>query len=433
MSYSEIFDNYEKIAIENGLVSEAQDSAALKRYKKSPNPRVGSDSIDKIEELYDVKPEQTVKYDTNIIDAAHPNPVVIGPSYDRLNGLIENENERNSIMVNIVNKPVNGNITLHRYAKNELLMALVRIANDADNRGMDEIRKLADSCIEILSNDNEKKKSDLKKSALAFLPVVGIMAAVAAAMWAWQHLDDPDRGLLNNIMNAKSKLKDLEKNSWYESDVDETVKRDVDSLISKLDILERETAGYKEIMDEIRKPSNFGNLSSKDLISLKDTASTNGTFIQDRLNSFVSTIDGIVPELVVDIDNFSDSDYQKEHTSPSAISRLTGWVGEALHGRWGLIANDFISAVNALNPLLASLQKARAVANNIDSVRQKLAQDINAKVSKVKEQSAPGAIAAPQKTTPSFTNPLQNPDIEQFEDDVGNDYAEAAKMFGEKI
>jgi len=163
--HSDIFDSYAKIAEEKGLVSLAdeetssqpqapKESSKLKKYKKSPYPRAGSDDISTIEALYGVKPESTNKYEFNIMEAAHPKPVVIAPAYDRLNALVENNIERQNIIINITQKPNDGNLNYTKMARKELLMELVRLATDLDNSGRDDLRKIADDCI-----DGLKKKA----------------------------------------------------------------------------------------------------------------------------------------------------------------------------------------------------------------------------------------------------------------------------------
>ena len=162
MRHSDIFDSYAKIAEEQGLVSLSEDevktpsdkpkeSAKMKRYKKSPAPRMGSDTIEVIEALYGVKPDNSIEYENNIMEAAHKTPVVIAPAYDRLNALVENNNEQNNIMCNIVMKQNDSIQSMHRYAEKELLLQLVRVANDMDNCGNEDIRVLADACIEKLA------------------------------------------------------------------------------------------------------------------------------------------------------------------------------------------------------------------------------------------------------------------------------------------
>ena len=77
-----------------------EESKELKRYKNDKYPRMDSQDIDIIESLYNVKPDSSVEYERNIIDRAHPHSVVISPAYDKINGLVENENERHDIIRN---------------------------------------------------------------------------------------------------------------------------------------------------------------------------------------------------------------------------------------------------------------------------------------------------------------------------------------------
>lgn len=152
MARSNIFDEYAKIASEKGLVKLSEESAALKKYKDDAYPRVGSDDISTIEALYGVKSDSPIKYKHNIMEAAHPKAVVIAPSYDKLNGLVENEIERQNIDLNIATRSTTGkNVTQGpKYARKNLMLQLVRIANDMDNQDVDELRALADNCIENL-------------------------------------------------------------------------------------------------------------------------------------------------------------------------------------------------------------------------------------------------------------------------------------------
>src|SRR5258708_13176449 len=172
MRRSDIFDAYAKIAEETGLISlseeedenesqhdKPKESTKLKKYKKSPHPRVGSDDISTIEALYGVKQESVNKYEFNIMEAADPRPVVISPSYDRINGLVENNVERQNIIMNIIYKPNDTNNNYRKYAKKELILELVRLANDLDNAGHEELRKIADRCIEEIGSEKKKFKT----------------------------------------------------------------------------------------------------------------------------------------------------------------------------------------------------------------------------------------------------------------------------------
>lgn len=150
---SEIFKKYAEIALEKGLISTAEEKT---------NPRYDSNTITDIELLYGIKPNGK-EDDKSIIEKAHPEPVIIAPAYDRVNGLVENEQELHNIMMGIVMKPHQGKLTNHRYAaaKSELMDELIRIGFMMDNHDEIELCKLADSCAETMV-----------KKAFLFLPLL---------------------------------------------------------------------------------------------------------------------------------------------------------------------------------------------------------------------------------------------------------------------
>ena len=141
---SEVFDSFAQIAIDEGLITEAEEAGT---------DRDDKDYRDTIEMLYNVKAEGDSK--DHILDQAHPeSPVIIAPSYDRLNGLVENLFERQDIMAGIALRDNRGNLTQHRYAQQELVDELVRIGFDMDNKDEDELRVLADSCSERMVKES---------------------------------------------------------------------------------------------------------------------------------------------------------------------------------------------------------------------------------------------------------------------------------------
>lgn len=146
MRNSEIFEAFVKIAEEKGLISKAESS----KEKLEKNPRADSLNNKDIEKLYNVSPEtnKDMSYKRNIVELAHPKKAIIGPSYDKLNGLVENVNERQDIMYNIVSRQPTGQLFNKKYAEHQLVMSLVRVANDMDNKEQEELMALADICLE---------------------------------------------------------------------------------------------------------------------------------------------------------------------------------------------------------------------------------------------------------------------------------------------
>lgn len=173
---SEVFDNYATIALEQGLISNAEESA-----------RVGSDDISTIEALYGIKPNG--KDEKNIMEQAHPESVIIAPSYDRLNGLVENEMERHNIIMHILNKPPQAKLTQHRYAEQELMEELIRVGFLMDNQDQLELMSLADACTE-----------QLHKTAI--LPLLGAVAGGLALLGAYNNFAYLSQGIQNDCDNA---------------------------------------------------------------------------------------------------------------------------------------------------------------------------------------------------------------------------------------
>src|SRR5574339_473388 len=156
---SEIFDSFVKIAQEKGMISEDAPEKAQKKLEK--DPRADSLDISAIEALYGTKPDRPkdMDYKYNIIEDAHPNSVVISPSYDKLNGLVENDQERQDIILHILEKTPNGHLTQHKYAEKELVLTLVRLGNALDLQKQDELRVLADTCLDQVAHKDLKKEA----------------------------------------------------------------------------------------------------------------------------------------------------------------------------------------------------------------------------------------------------------------------------------
>lgn len=173
---SEIFESYAAIAQEQGLISEAKD-----------DPRVGSDDLNVIELLYGVKPNG--KDEKSMVEQAHPTSVIIAPSYDLLNGLVENVQERQNIMIQIINKAPQAKLTQHRYAEKDLMEELIRLGFSMDNQNQMDLMKLADSCTEGLQKQ-------------AILPLLGAIAGGLALIGAYNNFAYLSQGVSNDCDNA---------------------------------------------------------------------------------------------------------------------------------------------------------------------------------------------------------------------------------------
>ncbi len=356
---SEIYEEYVKLAKELGLDKQAAEEKTEEHteYKNEEFARAGSDSISDIELMYGVKPDSAIKYDDNIMEAAHRNSVIIAPSYDKLNGLVENNIERNNIMCNIALKPNDGQSTNKKYAHQELMMELIRLANEMDARNQDELRKLADSCLIELS---ARQRQSLTRSAVAPAVILAVAAGLAlfvGGTWLASHMSDPDTGLSANCTRALEKLNDLSTTSWYESEIDETVKEEVNKLIAHIQQIKEEATKLDQINDMVYKPRTLSE--TEELNKLKASMEDHGSEMHKTIEEFANMVKETKPLLDQAIANFKSDYYQHQHSKKETwLSELTGRLGDALHGRWGLIANDYISAANALKPLEKSMEEA---------------------------------------------------------------------------
>ena len=272
-SRSEIFDNYMKIALEKGLVSRAQEtpkeSKELKDYKNSDYPRMGSDDISTIEALYGLKSKDQ-EYKNNIMEQAHPNACIIAPSYDKLNGLVENNIERQNIIINTLNKPVRGAHTNKKYAKTVLLKELIKTAQDMDNFNQEDLRKLADSCL-------DKLNQPIQKQAIAFLPAVGIFVGLSALIGAVLITnntlisDQPVVGMVDSTLKQINDITDPD--TWLHEDVPENLLNKLKSLQSTLLSLKTAAQKYNALdLSDIRKVSQLSNLETDSVLKMRVSA-----------------------------------------------------------------------------------------------------------------------------------------------------------------
>lgn len=264
---------------------------------------------------------------------------------------------------------------------------------------------------------NSKKK---KFKKIAFVPFLIGGATILSALWLWSHSDDPNKGLSNNINNALKKLDDLKTNSWYESDVDDVVQRDVSIIENYLNHLKQYANEFNQVMASVQAPTTIE--TENDIANLQNASDKKAPAVNEKLNIFVKEIEKIIPALVKAINNFTSTDYQKEHSKPSTMSDISGWIGEAVHGRWGLIANDFISAANALKTLLSSLQDAYKKASNIDKVKAQYQEEIAQKMEEFKGNSS----MSEEK------NKNEDVDLDTGEEGNSNEYANIAQQLGYK-
>lgn len=198
---SEIFDEYARISLEKGLISEAEEKT---------NPRYDSLSISDIEILYGVKPNGK---DDDILDKAHPTPAIIAPAYDRVNGLVENLKEQGNVIRGIVSKPNDGKHTGHRYiqANQDLINEVIKVAFMLDKNDQEDLMVLADSCAERLTKES---------AAFLGIPLIywGVTALLGAGGGMAYLSNNPESvSIKQDAIKTLKELNEATEDSWFGS------------------------------------------------------------------------------------------------------------------------------------------------------------------------------------------------------------------------
>jgi hypothetical protein len=406
MKNSEVFDNFVKIAQEKGLISEGE---AEHTEQNTKSPRWDSLDLSAIEALYGVKPNlpKDMEYEHNIMEDAHPNSVVISPSYDPLNGLVENEMEAQNIKMHIIFKePEMGNPNQARYplkpkmiypnvlgnkaASKDLLLSLVRVANDMDNKQQDSLRILADKCLDQVDQDL-KKKVAWSLGPLGNPWVLGV-ASLLGIIYANQHLADVDQGIKLDYSRLMTELEDFRNadvTMGFGHKYDDTLKNDVASLESKLNEFWSVYSSTVPLIQNIEKPKD-----AKEAAAMAQEAQ-NQSVMQAYENLRTITEKELYPYLDKVEQNFSNPDYKAEHTvDKGAVTSLLDSVPFLHGGKTSLTADDFDDVINAISPFRAAIGRLMDVFAKAKDFKDKIATDLAASQAKTKTEEGPDPFKA---------------------------------------
>lgn len=404
MNRSEIFDNFVKIAQDKGMISEDAPEKAKKKLSK--DHRADSLDISAIEALYGVKPNtpKDMEYKRNIIEDAHPNSVVVSPAYDKLNGLVENDQERQNIILNILSKNPNGHLTQHKYAEKDLLMSLVRLGNALDLQKKNELRVLADVCLEQVAT-----KQPIKKQA--FVWIAGGIAATIGALYAQQHLAFADEGFQRNHEKLIAEVDDLinANSNWgvgnqYNAEFKTMVQDFKSRLMSFYNLYQK----VLPIIKDLEKPKSVQEL--KDLALSPETATITNAYKVFRANT-------------ENMSTYLDT-LEKSFSSESFKNRQIqekGWISSLLdktqlHGGKGLVADDFDDVVRGLLPYRKSIKEILDVLKTAES----LEKDARVKIEQAmyKNQSEYGTENEPVAPQTTLTSNKPKSQLEQDDEDL---------------
>src|SRR6202142_4218923 len=271
-----------------------------------------------------------MEYEHNIMEDAHPNSIVISPSYDKLNGLVENNIERQNILLHIVNKTPNGLSTQHKYAKQELILSLVRVANDLDNKNIEELRVLADACLLQVT------PQQFKKIAVGPLVIAAPIAAILGGLYLQQHLPMVNEGFDTNHQKLITEIDDMlnSSSSWgvgydYKADFIKTLQDFKDKLESFYQLYKKNEV----VFSQLEKPQ-----TAKELI--EQAKGTGANTVMEAYQEMKSAFNNVLSYLLNIQKEFSSEFFKNRQVADKGFFSSLIDKTEILHGGKGLVADD---------------------------------------------------------------------------------------------
>jgi len=338
MRKSDIFEEFIKIAQERKIMPTVRESTRENFFEDREEQ----------EHSYNLKLDNAddATYEYNIVEIAHPKPVVVSPAYDKVNGLVENINERSSIMQDIATRTPRGNGFPKKYAEKQLLMSLVRIANDLDNSKIEDLQSLADTCLIQTSKQ-------IKKQAIAPLAIAGILgaAAIIGGLYAKQHMAffsdgferDHEKLLaeINDIVDSSSNFGVGKNYSPAFLKVMESLQKDCNDFYSiykiVLPVLEKlnEAKTGQELMEQANKGG--------------------GKEVEEAYKKLKAAADNLIPKLLFLQKNLVNNSYKNMQVQEK------GWLTDiaeksGLIGGKGVVADDMDDVSHALETYIKDIR-----------------------------------------------------------------------------
>lgn len=336
-------------------IAETNDTAEKTRAKLMANPRGGSDDISTIEKLYNVKPgtEKGMDYKNNIMEVAHPESKVLVNTYDKINGLVENNIERQNIILNIVNKQNNGQLAQFKYAKENLAKNLVRLGNFFDTKDNEDMVKLSDTCL-----------NQMKKEGGWFIPIV--FTLLTGIFYARQHSNYAVESIEENAELVSNLLKDMSEFSGVLGGVADVKYKDsvINTFLKVNKLVNKVLTDYKNIVPKINYEIDVKEIAkSKEKIEDVLEQNTDPKEIE-KLKAFKEEWATIKETFKRYIKIISNETYQKNaiEQKGSAV-KLWDYVKRQTYGflsggDYGLFSDQFNNLIQALEPFIVSVDKA---------------------------------------------------------------------------
>ena len=337
------------------IIAAEEESAAKKTLKETK--RVDSLSADDISKLYNLKVN---KKGRNIVEEAHPGVLVAFDSYDKLNGVLKNDNQKQDITINIIHRKQHAGLVNEKYAaQSKLLSSLVKSANFLDARDP-ALALYADKII------NDFDKQVLQKEALApaagaagllaIMPawsMVAIPAALIGIFYWQQHSNALELGFVKNSQRMIAEIDDILNDTAYI--VGRTYSEQFKKIlnVAKTQISQLWTI-YEQVKDKLtslRQPT-----SAEELLEMS-TELENQELVNkfnDFKNKSVSCI-AFLKSLKI---NFNNDEFTKMQVDDvGAVTKVIDRLKYLSGGSSGLFKNDIDDVERLITPTIESLEK----------------------------------------------------------------------------
>lgn len=382
------------------IIAAEEESAAKKTLKETK--RVDSLSADDISKLYNLKVNLKGR---NIVEEAHPDVLVAFDSYDKLNGVLKNDNQKQDITINIIHRKQHAGLVNEKYAaQSKLLNSLVKTANFLD--GKDPTLVLyADKIL----TDFDKQVLQ-KEAALPVAAMLAIPAALIGILYWQQHSDAAQLGFVQNAQRMIDEIDDILNDKAYI--VGRTYNDQFKKILNtaKIQISQLWTL-YEQVKDKLttlRQPTSAEELLeiSKDLENQELVAKFND--FKNKAVACVSYLESLKTNL--DDDEFTKMQVDDKGALTKIVDRL-----KYLSGGSGLFKNDIDDVQTLITPTVDSLKKLVKVFEAA-SVKSKEVLNIGMNVAKKSEP----LVGDPKEELIKKREQLENGDIspEEFVDFV---------------
>jgi hypothetical protein len=389
MNRSDIFNAFVKIAQEKGLVEGSPHAEHTEKDFHETNPRHDSLTIEQISKLYNNKTPapKDMEYKNNIMEIAHPKMEVLFQAYDKVNGLVESEQEGQNIRIRLTLKEPDGHYIQRKLAEKQLIMSLVKLANNLDNHHQDALCKLADVCLIQAAGKPFKKVS-------FFLPIIGAIASAVGLLYVQQHMNFHSDGFVADYQKTINEIDDLltsNTNLGVGYSYTPQFLQEMTKLKSDLGQIYNAVKQALPIIHEVEKPKTKSQKLQEMARISQDTKTKAAVQAADQLGK---VLDEYQPEIKTVLINFQNQSYKNEVIADKGtLSKLVDWTG-ILHGGGGLVADDFDDVERALSTLqedILGIQKALIQAEQIK-------QDFTAQVPQSAPEEVPTQEASPPKS-----------------------------------